>query len=464
MSQKKKESEINDVHPNYQQILDVLGAWESLDDQFLLKDWVLVRHKCQQNTTMWWRKATNMVLFEHLEQIKSELGKKNFYDLLYDRFIQGKKQQAISEELSISPATFSRWQREGVNLLAKMMWDNELHARRELLSGFPNNVNLVGMKRVQEQLIEAVKETRNFLFLVHGLGGIGKTTLINHVTHQLVLQGMFQKIIWVEMVQEGDAPLVRGVDQLRLAVGEKVNGGQQGRAISAEQFRLWAQHHPVLLVIDNLEDPGDAYEIWQEVNKWANPATIILTSRSKPSYALPQTFLVGVDELDENDSLTLIRQTAREGNFQAFLQADDEMLLPIFRYTGGHPLAIKLVVGMAEQEQSLPKILADLPQGQTFQVKEMYEQIYRKTWQALSADARRLMRTIPYIGNNGVTPQLLQETTALSDTAFSSALAQLLSRSLFLPKGTPFQPRYGIHRLSEQFLGTIMALDPEPKE
>jgi hypothetical protein len=121
--------------------------------------------------------------------------------------------------------------------------------------------------------------------------------------------------------------------------------------------------------------------------------------------------------------------------------------------TGGNPLAIKLVVSLAAV-LSLPQVLKDLMRSRPGPVEEMYRHIYLAAWQTLSPPARCLLQAMPLVAESGGQPEQLQAISRLSNQELWPAISELASRSLLEVRGTVWERRYGIHRLTQTFLCT----------
>jgi hypothetical protein len=151
--------------------------------------------------------------------------------------------------------------------------------------------------------------------------------------------------------------------------------------------------------------------------------------------------------------MDLIRNEANIRGVTEITQASDEQLAPLFETLGGNPLALKLAVALLEI-MSLPAILSDMRFGRTQSTIDMYKHIYWKAWNALSSEAQSLLEAMPLMGDAGGTQEQLQAITELSDARLWQALQELTTRSLLELRGTVWERRYGIHRLTETFLNT----------
>ncbi len=126
----------------------------------------------------------------------------------------------------------------------------------------------------------------------------------------------------------------------------------------------------------------------------------------------------------------------------------------IFAVTGGNPLALKLVVGLADT-LPLPHILADLERGHFPQVEAMYSHIYREAWRNLSPTVQAILQTMPLVSDAGALPGQIAAMSGIEDEGvLLDGIFELVNRSLLEVGGALNERRYNIHRLTASFLQT----------
>jgi hypothetical protein len=131
----------------------------------------------------------------------------------------------------------------------------------------------------------------------------------------------------------------------------------------------------------------------------------------------------------------------------------------IYEVTGGNPLAIKLVVGLTAV-YPLPRILADLKEAKTREIADLYQRIYWQAWHSLSPYSQTLLEMMPMTAGIGGTPEQLQAMSQLEEGRLWSAISELVNRSLLEVRGTAWERRYTIHRLTELDVIPSAARDP----
>ena len=132
----------------------------------------------------------------------------------------------------------------------------------------------------------------------------------------------------------------------------------------------------------------------------------------------------------------------------------------IYDISGGNPLALKLVVSLADV-LPLPQILADLTHNRVGPIEDLYRHIYWQAWHTLTPHAQALLQAMPLVAASGALPEQMKMMAGLEDDAFWTAVHELSTRSLLEIQGTIHQRRYNIHRLTETFLRTEIIHWPE---
>ncbi len=169
---------------------------------------------------------------------------------------------------------------------------------------------------------------------------------------------------------------------------------------------------------------------------------------------------VPLTALPPADALAFLRYQGQERNAAALLQAPESDLRRIVAVTGGHPLAIKLVVGQA-QALPLTQVLDDLAAAQP-EVHDFYHFVFRYAWQRLSDPARQLLLHMPLLNPAGATWEDLAAVSGVSlNGYYRSALEELVAASLLDSGCAQGRLLYSIHRLTEYFiLSDLIGVEP----
>lgn len=448
-----------------ERVHEALKLWSKPNDDTSPLSYLYVFHQARQNSPANDRRLTNDLLLQALTIMEDR------YDfelahLLRRRFLENTPVALVANEKNIAEATAHKKQRQAIEQLADILADQERQARQavtivlEQRLNLPAQTDLFGIDSYLQQLFDTLLSPEGaYLIAIEGLGGIGKTALANAAVRQIALTYYFQEIAWVSAKQQefwpglGLQPTGQPAldsetlaDSLLAQLGEealRTVSPQQKMALLTE--RLKAQSY--LVVIDNLETIIDFESLLPFLARLANPTKFLLTSRVMP----PQAGIapIRLTDLNRADTLALLRHEADVRQMVSLAEASEEQLDRIYQVIGGHPLALKLVVG---QLHSLPlaQVLDSLQQARGQKVDDLYNFIYRQAWQMLTEPSRQLLLVMPLVQNGTI--EQLATTSQLTQDDLPDALEQLITLSLLEVSGTIDQRRYRIHRLTETFL------------
>jgi transcriptional regulator with XRE-family HTH domain len=331
----------------------------------------------------------------------------------------------------------------------------------------PPEQKLFGVSQEQAQLRDLIEQSNApWLVVVDGIGGIGKTSLANGLVHEIMPEDRFYDIAWVSAQQEeflpstGLRPIGRpalDVDTLTDALLEQLHSTPP-LAYSAEEklaiLTSLLKQQTYLIVIDNLETVVDYEALLPLLRKVAKPSKFLLTSRHH-LYAHSDVFCLSLKELNQADTIALLKHEAEVRGLSALVNAPRTALENIYEMVGGNPLALKLVIGQIGV-LPLSQVLENLKEARGKKTEELYNYIYWQAWHALDPVSREVLLVMPLV-QGGTFAQL----TALSQfelDELSQALEHLIALSLVEVSGDDLeQHRYRIHRLTETFLLTEVA-------
>jgi hypothetical protein len=229
-----------------------------------------------------------------------------------------------------------------------------------------------------------------------------------------------------------------------------------------ERLTVSLRERPTLVIVDNLEKETDTQVVLAQARQLVSPSKFLLTTRARPTVSAP-AFFRSVEELPFNDAAALLHHHAQTIGSQALAAAGEEEYLSIFDVTGGNPLALKLVAGLASV-LPLSQILASLASSRPGPIEEMYRHIYWEAWRSLSQEGQQLLQAMPLVAVSGALPDQMMAMSSLAEKQFWPAVTELFSRSLLEVHGDVRERRYSIHRLTETFLRTEIIDWPEEEE
>jgi hypothetical protein len=389
--------------------------------------------------------------------------------VLREHFLEGKDMRIVARELHIGEATAFRRQKEGLKRLAHILHARESQAgvehrvRLEKRLESPTYTQLIGFADYRKTMLDRLSSPGPpWLISIEGLGGIGKTSLADALTRELILASPFADIAWISARQRDFHPALGlqatqlpalDLDTLVSSLLEQFHEGAPLPASPQAKMSALTQllkELPHLVIIDNLETAIDYQALLPALRKLANPSKFLLTSRHSLQ-AQADAFCLNLKELSRGDTFAFLRYEAETRGISSLADAPEEQLDYIYQVVGGNPLALKLVVGQIGI-LSLPRVLNNLKRAQGKKIDELYIHIYWQAWQALDPIRQSVFLLMP-LAQNGDLDQLIA-VSKLEPVQLTEALESLITLCLVEVGGDLTDRRYRIHRLTETFLLT----------
>lgn len=413
--------------------------------------------------------AINRVLLHGLEELAAK--DPQLEQILRQRFQEQQTSRQVGEQLNFSEDAINHRQAAAISQLAEIIFLREEETRRLVIQNLEGRLppqtyaQLFGVDQIVRELEELLlRAGEPWQVTITGIGGIGKSAVADQVVRRALAHFHFRQIAFVRIqpytLSERSESSEQTFEQLTLslidALGIEEPGPDRGSAI-----RRHLKARPHLVIIDNIEESSAASYIITQLTKWSEPSKFLLTSRSRPVTARA-TKVIHIAELPPDQALALVRHEARIRGLNEINAAEDEQLAPLTETLGGNPLALKLAVALLEV-LPMQAIISDLRHGRTISTQELYKHIYWQAWRSLSREAQALLEAMPLISESGGTQEQLQAITGQPDDLFWQAVLELTTRCLLEQRGSIWERRYGIHRLTETFLNTeITGWDEQP--
>ncbi|MGB5062122.1 MAG: NB-ARC domain-containing protein [Candidatus Promineifilaceae bacterium] len=439
-----------------------LRAWSNLAGTAdnLLTQLLIVQHELSSanGSSPTSRLATNQVLLNGIQLLQRQdpTGAK----ILSLRFMDAETVLMVASKLNLSEDQVKRRQRDAIRRLTQILWEQETAVRAQRAHQLQAQLmpadysQLFGLDQCEEQLLAQLQPgNAPWVIAIVGLGGIGKTALADHAARQIIAQFAYEQVVWLQVTPAQNRPPDETLDNLLAQLAEKLCPDLSPQAAALQrnsQLRQTLKSAPYLVVVDNLEREADVALMAGVLHDLANPGKFLLTSRVRPPVAALSLTLA---ELSSADTIALIRHQARIAGLPGLAAAPDDDLAKIYEVTGGNPLAVKLVVGLTAV-YPLPRLLTDLKEAKTREIEQLYRRIYWQVWRSLSPPGQTLLEMMPMTAGMGATPEQLQAMSGLDESALWIAIGELVNRSLLEVRGTAWERRYTIHRLTESFLYT----------
>ncbi|MEV0909254.1 tetratricopeptide repeat protein, partial [Streptomyces hokutonensis] len=309
----------------------------------------------------------------------------------------------------------------------------------------------VGRVEVMAELERALSaESQTITQTVHGLGGVGKTTLALHYAHDHA--GAYRLVWWIrsdtpELIEAGFAALtvrLRGEESSDLTTRQ-----------AAEWAVGWLQTHPGwLLVFDNAEKPED-------VHAWTGQLRAsgrhLITSRYKRGWVCDP---ISLPVLDQEASLALLSGLVGNGEEdEARALAEELGHLPLALEQAGAFIAqreVSIAAYRAMLEQYPARAAAAAPGG--FDPARTVARIWRITLDVLEEQDPRaveILRIAAWYAPTGI-PRSLFEPLAEDPVDLAQLLGLLADYSMI----TLDRTGVGIHLLVQMVARTPAADDP----
>ncbi|MFG2818637.1 tetratricopeptide repeat protein [Kitasatospora sp. NPDC048365] len=290
---------------------------------------------------------------------------------------------------------------------------------------------------------------------LHGLGGIGKTTLALAYAHRR--RGTYALVWWL------DADTPAGIERSLGALATRLFAAWAGRAGEQERAAwamAWLQWHPGwLLVFDNVEDPRDLAPYTGALAG----GHVIVTSRKATGWP-PTTPTRALGLLDPAEAAGLIcayafpdgTPTPRELRDARDLAADLGHL-PLALEQAGAYLRQNPTVTVDAYRRRLPAKLDKAADG--IAAERTIARIWTQTLDALTARDPRaveVLRTLAWLGPDGV-PVGLLETPGADNDEVHEALGLLRAYSM----AAVGRQTVGVHRLLQAVLRSTAPTGPD---
>ncbi|CAJ1946984.1 unnamed protein product [Sphenostylis stenocarpa] len=177
---------------------------------------------------------------------------------------------------------------------------------------------------------------------IHGIGGIGKTTLALAISN--LVANHFDGLCFLENVRENSEK--HGLQHLQsillseMVKEKRINMANVQQGISMIQHRL--QGRKVLLIVDDVDKQEQLQAIVGRSNWFGSGSRIIITTRDEQllaSHEVKRTY--EVQELNKNDAFQLL--TWKAFRTEEFDPSYEDVMNHVIAYASGLPLALEVI-------------------------------------------------------------------------------------------------------------------------
>jgi tetratricopeptide (TPR) repeat protein len=310
----------------------------------------------------------------------------------------------------------------------------------------------VGRTRERERLDAAVAGSgRAVVVAVHGLGGVGKSTLVAHFAH---LHADRYTLVWW-ITADSPTAIDTGLADLATTLAPQAAGAPLEQRTELG-VRWLATHDRWLLVLDNLTTPADAAGLLERVRT----GTIVITSRQGTGWRGVDT--IPLDVLPAEQAVELLTRIVRAEWPQADLTGADRLCAE----TGWLPLAVEQAGAYLAQARITPVAYLDLlarfparmftATAEGGDAQRTMARIWHVTLDRLADTplAGRVLRHLAWYAPDAIPRTLLAD--VFDEPDLSEALGRLAAYSMITLTGDTI----GVHRLVQALTRTPDSTDP----
>jgi hypothetical protein len=397
----------------------------------------------------------NKAVLETVGLCLADLSKINprLAEILEKRFKGGETIRRLASAYHLSVDQINRLQRDGLDVVTEIFLDKENDLREQRFEKMiehlppPNYVKLFGIDSLQTRLVGLLEsEEEPWVIFVTGIGGIGKTALVNSTVRALSPHVHYESIYWFKNDQTRD---LLNENQLHSTIFSALAPDEIPPSNLSKRVRQILKTRPCLVVLDGLE--GELNDEWvSDLRSLVKPSRIVVISRRAPLNTTDFYFL-RVNEIDQYAATELLKY---QGQLTGLPDAVNHQLTSdIYESVGGNALALKIIVGMLHL--FAPKhVLLALKSNKDRQPSKLFNFIFEAATNALVEPSRRALDVFLFASTTGITLEHVSAISGLQASEVTEAIEDLVQRSLIEVFSTVDERHYGIHRLTETYLAS----------
>ncbi len=332
-----------------------------------------------------------------------------------------------------------------------------------------------GRQKDKKNLLSTLEQGRHSIIALDGIGGVGKTALTLKIAEDLSNLSTddklrFSYIIWVSAKQT--RLTLQGIEKVEASFGllddllnqiAHVSGFdylvKESLDVKKEQIIEVLSMDRFLLIIDNFETVKQPKEIWDFLRDMLPlPSMSIITSRHLFAEV---GRLIEIRRMEDEDAKELILGEASRLGIKMLMDAAEDEIERIIKYTGGIPLAMKQILGHMALGKSLAKSLSELLNSSEENILDF---CFNESYQIMDSDTKELFLTIAKI-DKPIRRDGLEIVANLKGANFDEGIAKLIKMSLIdftsLEDGTHI---YNMLPLTEEFALRRLMIEPKFSE
>ncbi|KAJ8628500.1 hypothetical protein MRB53_021807 [Persea americana] len=192
----------------------------------------------------------------------------------------------------------------------------------------------------RQEILNCIMGTEKQIIGVHGMGGVGKTTIMRNINNYLIESKHFDCVIWITVSNDVDVNKLQRKIAKQLDIDMKEDDDDAGKKI----FNALKWQKKFLLILDDMWDSFRLDEVGIPLPSKENGCKLVLTTRNKGICWQMQAHAIEVRVLSEEESWKFFKDIVAVGC--VILSKDIENLAKdVAKECCNLPLAIKTVGG-----------------------------------------------------------------------------------------------------------------------
>ncbi|GKV50714.1 hypothetical protein SLEP1_g57413 [Rubroshorea leprosula] len=200
--------------------------------------------------------------------------------------------------------------------------------------------NLVGQISIKEEIWGYLMGDEVGMIGVCGIGGVGKTTIMENLHNDLQKETRFQKVIWV--IVSHPLNVFKLQNQIANAMGERLRDDEEVKMRAAALMEIMRRVRYVV-ILDDVWQKFSLKEVGIPDPNVQNGCKVVVTSRSIEVCSYLRCKVVKVKPLSQEESLKLFLNTVGDSVLQ--VPGLEEILKLIVGECAGLPLALVVIAG-----------------------------------------------------------------------------------------------------------------------
>ncbi|XP_077222012.1 disease resistance protein At4g27190-like [Tasmannia lanceolata] len=210
-----------------------------------------------------------------------------------------------------------------------------------------------GQESYEETLWRCLHDEKYSMVCVHGMGGVGKTTLMKTINNRLVGTQDFDMVIWITVSKD------LNIERTQLAIGSKLGllfGGDEDQESRGRKIFARLKNSRYVLMLDDLWEEIILDDVGIPKPNKENKCKIVLSTRFlRVSNAMDADMQFKVKTLGGEEAWNLFHEKTGEVVLLPDIQA---LVVEVVKECGGLPLAI-ITVGRAMRGKERKEVWLD---------------------------------------------------------------------------------------------------------